>query len=139
MAIKTVIDTNVLVAALSSRSVYHWLIELLLDEKIELYVTDEILLEYEEVLRAKYAEVVAANFLMALKELPNVFFAHVYFRWNLISDPDDNKFVDCYVAAGAQYLISHDTHFAVLKKTPFPKVNIVHITEFEAVLKTVRS
>jgi len=50
MAIKTVIDTNVLVSALSSRSVYHWLIELLLDEKIELYITDEILQEFEKFL-----------------------------------------------------------------------------------------
>lgn len=51
LAIKTVIDTNVLVAALSSKSVYHWLIELLLDEQFELYLTGEILLEYEEVLK----------------------------------------------------------------------------------------
>jgi putative PIN family toxin of toxin-antitoxin system len=135
MAIKTVIDTNVLVSALSSKSMYHWLIEHLLDEKFDLYITDEILLEYEEILKAKYSELVATNFLTALKELPNVYFAHVYFRWNLISDPDDNKFVDCYVAAGAQYLLSHDSHFSILKKTPFPKVNIVKIQEFETVLK----
>lgn len=35
MAIKTVIDTNVLVSALSTKSIYHWLIELLLDERID--------------------------------------------------------------------------------------------------------
>jgi putative PIN family toxin of toxin-antitoxin system len=90
MAIKTVIDTNVLVSALSSRSIYHWLIEALLDEKIELYITEEILLEYEEVLRSKYSETVASNFLVALRELPNVHYAHVYFRWNLIKDPKVN-------------------------------------------------
>jgi putative PIN family toxin of toxin-antitoxin system len=112
------------------------LIELLLEEKIDLYITDEILFEYEEVLRAKYSEIVATNFLTALKELPNVYFAHIYFRWSLISDPDDNKFVDCYVAAGAHYLISHDTHFSILKRTAFPKVNIVRIQEFENILKT---
>lgn len=116
MAIKTVIDTNVLVSALSSKSIYHWVIELLLDEKLELYITDEILLEYEEVLKAKYSETVATNFLIALKELTNVYFVHVYFRWNLIRDPDDNKFVDCFVAAGAHYLISHDSHFSILKR-----------------------
>src|ERR1700744_2527505 len=131
MTIKTVIDTNVLVSALSSNSIYHWLIELLLEEKFDLYVTDEILLEYEEVLKAKYSEKVATNFLTALKELPNVHFAHVYFRWNLISDPDDNKFVDCYVAAGANYLLSHDTHFSILKTIPFPNINVIKIREFE--------
>ena len=136
MAIKTVIDTNVLVSALSSKSVYHWLIESLLDEKFELYITDDIVLEYEEILKERYAETVAANFLIALKELPNVYFTHVYFRWNLISDPDDNKFVDCYVAAGAHYLISHDTHFSVLKRITFPTVNIVKMDAFADVLKS---
>ena len=134
LMIKTVIDTNVLVSALSSKSVYHWLIRLLLDEKIELYITDEILLEYEEILKLKYSETVASNFLIALKELPNVYFTHVYFKWNLISDPDDNKFVDCYIAAGAHYLISHDSHFLALKSISFPNVNIVRILEFKEIL-----
>ena len=137
MTIRTVIDTNVLVSALSSRSVHHWLIKLLLSEQIELYVTDEILLEYEEVLKAKYSDSVAENFLIALKELPNVYFTHVYFRWNLIADPDDNKFADCYVAAGAGYLISHDAHFSILKTIEFPEINLVRIQEFEAVLKGI--
>jgi putative PIN family toxin of toxin-antitoxin system len=131
MAIRTVIDTNVLVSALSSKSQYHWLIEMLLDEKIELYVTEEILLEYEEVLKSKYSDRVASNFLLALRELPNVFYSQVYFRWNLISDPDDNKFVDCYVASGSQFLVSHDTHFSVLDSIDFPKVNVVSIDEFK--------
>jgi putative PIN family toxin of toxin-antitoxin system len=78
MVTKTVIDTNVLVSALSSRSIYHWLIELLLEEKFELYVTDEILFEYEEVLKSKYSDAVATNFLVALQELPNVHFVRVY-------------------------------------------------------------
>ena len=132
---KTVIETNVLASALSSKSVYHWLIELLLDEVIELYVTDELLLEYEEMLKTKYSGSTASNFLTSLKELPNVMYAHVYFRWNLINDPDDNKFVDCYIAAGADYLISHDSHFSVLRSIDFPKVNIVRIEEFEAAVK----
>jgi len=134
LMIKTVIDTNVLVSALSSKSVYHWLIKLLLDEKLELCITDEILLEYEEVLKIKYSETVASNFLIALKELPNVYFTHIYFKWNLINDPDDNKFVDCYIAAGAHYLISHDSHFSVLKNISFPKVNIIKIQEFKDIL-----
>lgn len=135
MEIKTVIDTNVLVSALSTKSIYHWVIQLLLDERIELYVTEDILLEYEEILKSKYSDTVASNFLVALRELPNVHYTHVYFRWNLINDPDDNKFVDCYVASGAHYLISHDTDFSVLKSIMFPKVNIVRIEEFEAALK----
>ncbi len=132
--INVVIDTNVLVSALSSKSAYHWLIQALLNERFQLLITDEILLEYEEILRKKYTEAVASNFLIALKELPNVNFTHVYFRWNLIQDQDDNKFVDCYVASGAQYLISHDSDFSVLKAVPFPKVNVLKIEEFQLIL-----
>jgi len=42
----------------------------------------------------KYSESVASNFLTALVVLPNVYFTHIYFRRDLIKDPDDNKFVD---------------------------------------------
>lgn len=74
---KVVIDTNVLVAALSQKSQYHWLVRQILDEKFDVYVTDEIVLEYEEVLNQKYSYTVANNFIAALKELPNVYF-HKY-------------------------------------------------------------
>ena len=133
--IRTVIDTNVLVSALSSRSAYHWIIAKLLDEQFELYVTDDILLEYEEVLRGKYSESVATNFLLALNELPNVKFVRVYFQWNLISvDPDDNKFIDCYVAASAESLVTHDSHFQIVKTIPFPEIKLFKIDEFASLL-----
>jgi uncharacterized protein len=134
MTIKTVIDTNVLVASLSFKSKHHWLIEFLIGKRIELFLNEDILLEYEEVLKTKYSGTAASNFLAALNELPNVFYTKVYFRWNLIKDPDDNKFVDCYITAGADYLITHDKHFAVLGSIPFPKVNVVRIDEFQVAL-----
>jgi uncharacterized protein len=96
-----------------------------------LFVTEEILLEYEEVLKTKYSDSVASNFLLALRELPNVFYSRVFFRWNLIIDPDDNKFVDCYIASGAHYLITRDSHFSILKSVAFPKVNVASIEEFK--------
>ena len=132
MALRTVIDTNILVSALSSKSQNHWLVELLLEEKLELSVTEDILLEYEEVLKTKYSDNVASNFLLALRELPNVFYSRVFFRWNLISDADDNKFIDCYVASGAHYLITHDSDFSILKSVVFPKINVVSPEEFKA-------
>jgi putative PIN family toxin of toxin-antitoxin system len=135
---KVVIDTNVLVSSLSSKSVYHWIIEALFNERFELYVTDEILFEYEEILRLKYSEKVANNFMLALQELPNVHYAQVYFRWNLIKDEDDNKFVDCYVAAGSSYLLSNDSPFSVLKKIQFSKVNIINIDEFKIALSNYK-
>jgi len=96
---KVVIDTNVLVSALSRKSQYHWIITRILDEKLDKYVTGEIILEYEEILTRKYFYSVANNFIAALKELLNVYFTQVYFNWQLLTDEDDNKFVDCAIAA----------------------------------------
>ena len=134
MATKTVIDTNIIVSALSSRSAYHWLIRLLLEEKIELYVTTEIVMEYEEVLKQKYSPLVAGYFLMALKELPNVHLIQVYYNWGLLNDGDDNKFADCYIAANAEYLVTNDRGFNKLKSIPFPSLNVVNIQEFEKII-----
>jgi len=133
--IKAVIDTNILVSTLSSRSIDHWVIEGLLEGRYELYVSTEILLEYEEVLKSKYSDSVASNFLFALNELPNVHFVTIYFLWGLIdSDPDDNKFADCYVASAAEYLISHDTDYSILRTVMFPKINVVSLEKFKTIL-----
>lgn len=45
---KVVLDTNVLLVALASRSVYHPIYQVLLDKSYDLFVTNEILAEYEE-------------------------------------------------------------------------------------------
>jgi predicted nucleic acid-binding protein len=53
----------------------------------------------------------------------------IYF--NLISvDPDDNKFVDCAVAANAKFVVTDDGHFDLLKQIDFPKVNIIGLDDF---------
>lgn len=128
---KVVVDTNALVSSLASKSVFHKLIQLILDEEVTMFVTDEMMYEYEEVLDQKYSISVAQNFLSALKELPTVAYVNIYFKWNLLSQgKDDNKFVDCYLAANAEYLITNDTGYNVLKKIDFPKVNLIKLEDF---------
>ena len=54
-----------------------------------------------------------------------------YYHFNLIiADKDDNKFVDCAIAADAQCIVTNDHHYDVLKAIPFPKVNVVSLVEF---------
>lgn len=88
-------------------------------------------MEYEEILKQKYSASVSEHFLLALKELPNVYFTKVYFNWNLLNDKDDNKFADCYIAANAEYLITNDNDFNKLKSVSFPLFNVLTIQEFE--------
>lgn len=42
----------------------------------------------------------------------------------------DNKFIDCAIAANADYIVTNDKHFNVVKNIDFPKVNILSIQEF---------
>ncbi len=54
-----------------------------------------------------------------------------FFKFNLIdADPDDNKFVDCAIAAGARFLVSNDHHYDVLKNTKYPRVEVISLSEF---------
>jgi predicted nucleic acid-binding protein len=50
----------------------------------------------------------------------------------ITADPDDNKFVDCAFAAGADYLVSEDSHFRVLFDLPFPQLKLVTLDGFLA-------
>jgi putative PIN family toxin of toxin-antitoxin system len=133
---RVVIDTNILVASLSSNSKNYWIIEALLDKKIELCLTNDILLEYEEVLKIKYSALVADAFLASLKDLSNVYEIQVHFQWSIIqTDSDDNKFVDCAIAGNVDFLISNDKHFSILKTIDFPKLNLLRLEEFEEFYK----
>jgi len=126
-----VLDTNILVASLSSKSEEHWVIERLLNEDFDLCVSHDILLEYEEILSQKYGAQVARDFLKALDDLPNVVKTEVHFHWYLLNDPDDNKFVDAAFSSGASYIVSEDRDFRKLKQIEFPKLLLLRLADFK--------
>ncbi len=45
-----------------------------------------------------------------------------------------NKFVDCAIAGNADYIVTHDKHFNVLKDIGFPEVKILRTDQFLALL-----
>jgi uncharacterized protein len=133
--LKIVIDTNALLVSVSSKSKYHWLYRALLDKKIDVYITNEILTEYEEILKRQWNTDVAEDVIRNLLEQTNVFMQTIDFRMLLIvGDPTDDKFADCAFACGADYLITNDKHYNVLKEINFPKIPIIKLEEFENVL-----
>lgn len=104
-----VIDTNVLLVSVSSKSKYHWLYQLILDEKITIFYTNDILTEYEEQLAKHWHSDVARNVIRSLIELSNVLPVTIHHNLRLIQiDEDDNKFVDCAFAANADFIITND-------------------------------
>jgi putative PIN family toxin of toxin-antitoxin system len=133
---KVVIDTNVLLVSIPSKSKYHLIFRSLIESFYDLYITNEILLEYEEVISQRLSHEVAKDVIRTLLVLPNVNFVTVYYRWNIIEqDREDNKFVDCYISSGADMLVTNDRHFDILKQIKFPAVNKIDAQGFIQYLK----
>ena len=126
-----VIDTNCLLQIISRKSPYRPIWDAFIAGRYDLCVTNEILDEYQEILEQQITPTGAENVVMLILNQQNVRLVDPHFRMGIITaDPDDNKFVDCAFAAGADYLVSEDSHFKVLLQTPFPQLNLVTLDEF---------
>lgn len=132
---RIVLDTNCLLQALPTNSPYHKIWSGVLCGDISLCVNTDILIEYEEILTQKTTKEIAHNVVEAIARLHTTEFQETYIHFGLIEqDVDDNKFVDCAVAADAEYIVTNDAHFNVLKQIDWPKVSILTIGEFTAQL-----
>lgn len=134
---KIVLDTNCLLASISSKSENYRIWKGFQQGRFVLCVSNEILEEYEEIIAEKANAIVAGNIINAIVESEFVEFIDPQFRFELItSDKDDNKFVDCAIAANATYIVSEDKHLDVLKEISFPKLLVVRLKEFLEFLTT---
>ena len=128
-----VIDTNCLLQIISRKSPYRPIWDAFLAGRYTLCASNEILDEYQEILEQQISPTVAENVVMLILNQENVQLVDPHFRMGIITaEPDDNKFVDCAFAAGADYLVSEDSHFRVLHDMPFPQLNLVTLDEFLA-------
>ena len=102
-----------------------------MDGKISLCVNTDILEEYEEILAQKATPEIARNIVEAIANLTTTTMQNSYVHFELLpADADDNKFVDCAIAADAEYIVTNDKHFNPLKNIPWPKVEIIRLEEF---------
>ena len=101
-------------------------------------MSNEILSEYEEILGRLASPMVAHNVVEAIARHPRTLFRESYYRFHLLSDidKDDDKFVDCAITAGADYIVTEDNHFNHLKQIPFPRLNVLTLDEFYETLKS---
>lgn len=126
-----VLDTNCLLQILPSKSKYHVVWEKILRGEICLCVNTEILEEYEEIIGIKTNPIIARNVVEAIARLSSTYFQTAFVHFRLIEkDLDDNKFVDCAIAAGAEYIVSNDSHFLVLKTIEWPKVTVLKLDDY---------
>lgn len=133
---KVVLDTNIILVILPSKSKYRWIFDELIKGNFSIAVTNDILEEYTEVIEQFYSAQLSEDTIKLLLNLKNVELITPYYKWNLIkSDEDDNKFVDCALMAGADYIITHDKHYKDLDEIEFPKIDHIKIEKFEILLK----
>lgn len=130
---RIILDTNCLLVSVPKRSSFRWIYDKILSSELELVISTEILLEYEEQLSQFYSPEYAETIIKVLINLPNVIKINpISFNWLLITqDPDDDKFVDAYVASNADIIITNDRHYKVLEKIKFPPVSFCKIVDFE--------
>ena len=130
-----VLDTNVLLISLPTKSKYRPIFDALINGKFNLLLSNDILSEYTELIERKANAIVASNIAEMLLNLDNLSKVEVYFAWRLIgNDPDDNKYVDAAIVGAADFIVSNDQHFKILKSVDFPKVNVIRIDEFLSII-----
>ena len=130
------LDTNCLLMSIPRKSHYHQILLDFLAGKYLLCVSNEVVLEYEEILTRKIGSLVANNIINAILASSNTVFINPQKRYQLIkSDPDDNKFVDCAISANAKYIVSQDHHYDVIRFNPKFDFTAIDIDVFLAILK----
>ena len=128
---RIVLDTNSLIQSIPEHSPYFsvWL-SVLKGDNI-LCVTNEILDEYAEILQRLTDSNTAGYVLDAITKSKHVELITPYYHFGLITaDPDDNKFVDCAVAADARYIVTNDKHYDILRQIKFPVVDVIALKDF---------
>lgn len=111
---KVVLDTNVVVSAhLKSDGFERLVLRLALASRLRLYLSRDILTEYEEVLsREKFGinPLRVAGSMRLIRRAGTL--VEPKHRLSASSDPEDNKFLECAETAGADYLVTgNKRHF----------------------------
>ena len=102
-----------------------------MDGKVCLCVNTDILDEYEEIIGQKSTPEIAHNVVEAIANLTTTVLQTSYVHFELLTtDYDDNKFVDCAIAADAEYIVTNDKDFEPLAQIPWPRVEIIKLAEF---------
>lgn len=133
---KIVLDTNCLLQILGARSKYAFLFDKFLQEEYALCISSDILLEYEEILKAKASPLAADLFMKVIVRSRNIVRKDPYFRLEIIKqDPDDNKFTDCAFACNADIIVTNDGHFTDASDSAFPVFRVLSLDDFAKLLK----
>jgi putative PIN family toxin of toxin-antitoxin system len=122
--IKVVLDTNVLISGILFGGNPRQILELVIQGRIDAYISPAIFTEFKEVLiRPKFGLNQEKCFSIAeeIEDISNFVFPEITIDI-IKDDPEDNKILECALAAGANYIITGDPH--LLKLSSFENIMI---------------
>lgn len=125
MGSKVVLDTNVFISALGWKGASQRIFNECIEGNLELFFSLEIFDEVRRVLnypKFKFSQTEIDEFLDQILEIGNLIESKVEIKI-IKDDPSDNKFLECAVTVGANYIISRDSH--ILKIKEFKGIKIV--------------
>ena len=132
---KVVLDTNSLIVSIGRQSEFRPIFDAFLQGRINLVVSNDVLFEYVEILERRASTRVAQNIGDLLARSPYVQKVDIYYKWAVIyADADDNKFVDCALNGNAQFIVTDDKHYNVLRNVEFPNMKVVRTEDFLSML-----
>jgi putative PIN family toxin of toxin-antitoxin system len=114
LPLRIVLDTNIVVsAALRPYGLQRTVFLLALTKPARMYVSQEILVEYSNVLGRPALRITKGRQQQLLQLVRNrAHLVHPRYKLEVTSDPGDNKFLECADAARADYLITgNQRHF----------------------------
>src|SRR5690606_41371218 len=129
--LKVVLDTNVILRTISRKSEFSVTLDKLYQGKFEIWVTNDIIFEYEEKISSIFSKETAELILGVFVLLPNVKRDEIHYNLGLIdTDGEDSKFVDCAFAGNVHYLVTSDKHFHEVKTVELPSLIVFTMQEF---------
>ncbi|GHT59723.1 PIN domain-containing protein [Spirochaetia bacterium] len=126
---RIVIDTNILISAIFFDGLPEKLIDLVLSDTVVAIISEDILREYEVTVQDMIQKLHAAKFHFSLATLlEHLIVVAPQSQIEICRDPDDDKFINCAVDTGCEYIVSGDKDLLVLKN--YGKVQILTVREF---------
>lgn len=132
--IKAVLDTNVVISAIIFGGNPRRVLNLAIEGKIGLFFSEPMFEEIREILGGRKFRFTAPQLSAVERELEAIS-ETVYPNEsvNVVQDdPDDDLFIECALAADADYIVSGDKHLLDLKK--YGKIKIVNAVGFIGVM-----
>ncbi|MCL2801888.1 MAG: putative toxin-antitoxin system toxin component, PIN family [Treponema sp.] len=132
---KIVLDANIFISSFFWGGNPRLLLERVIKKQDDLYISKEILDEIEEVIgRPKFhaGKDEIEYFIKSIEEIANKVVIKNKIK-NGSRDKTDNKYIECALTAGVDYIVSGDIHLLELKK--YGKIKIISAKEYIEILQ----